>query len=272
MQLRVLALPVLACAALSAQADVSVTSSSFSYAQNFNTLGTHAADTGNGGTIYTNWVNNSTIQGWSWLKSDGTGTTSYIADASRGGYGALAYFHALGAAGSTDRSMGILTAAGDDTTGFMALSLKNNSGSSLGSFTLGYAGEQWRQGTSNMPNMLTVEYGFGSSFTGVTNWTAAGAGFNFSTPVQGGTTVASVDGNAAGYVSGLGGTVSGLNWNNGDTLWIRWTALATDQADSMGIDDVTLSVAAAVPEPSSYALMLAGLGAVGLLLRRRRSA
>lgn len=38
------------------------------------------------------------------------------------------------------------------------------------------------------------------------------------------------------------------------------------------IDDVYLGVAAAVPEPETYALMLAGLVAVGAMVRRRRSA
>ncbi|CAN5161890.1 hypothetical protein BH11PSE9_BH11PSE9_16560 [soil metagenome] len=38
------------------------------------------------------------------------------------------------------------------------------------------------------------------------------------------------------------------------------------------IDDVYLGVTAAVPEPETYALMLAGLGVVGALVRRRRAA
>jgi hypothetical protein len=36
------------------------------------------------------------------------------------------------------------------------------------------------------------------------------------------------------------------------------------------IDDINLEVAAAVPEPESYAMMLAGLGVVGSIVRRRR--
>lgn len=36
------------------------------------------------------------------------------------------------------------------------------------------------------------------------------------------------------------------------------------------IDDINLAVAAPIPEPESYALMLAGLGVVGSIVRRRR--
>jgi hypothetical protein len=41
--------------------------------------------------------------------------------------------------------------------------------------------------------------------------------------------------------------------------------------DSLGgaLDNVSLTAAAPVPEPSSYALLLAGLGAVGMIARRR---
>ncbi|NZD44412.1 PEP-CTERM sorting domain-containing protein [Sphaerotilus sulfidivorans] len=37
---------------------------------------------------------------------------------------------------------------------------------------------------------------------------------------------------------------------------------------TLNIDNV--SVAAAVPEPETYAMMLAGLGALGMMSRRRR--
>jgi hypothetical protein len=36
------------------------------------------------------------------------------------------------------------------------------------------------------------------------------------------------------------------------------------------IDDINLSVAAPIPEPESYAMMLAGLGVIGSIVRRRR--
>jgi hypothetical protein len=43
-------------------------------------------------------------------------------------------------------------------------------------------------------------------------------------------------------------------------------------AGRINIDDVNLQVAAAVPEPESYAMMLAGLGVIGSIVRRRRRA
>jgi hypothetical protein len=42
-------------------------------------------------------------------------------------------------------------------------------------------------------------------------------------------------------------------------------------AGSVLIDDVSLSVAAPVPEVGTYAMMLAGLGVVGSIVRRRRA-
>jgi PEP-CTERM motif len=47
---------------------------------------------------------------------------------------------------------------------------------------------------------------------------------------------------------------------------------AGNLAGAVRIDDLYLGVAAAVPEPGSYALMLAGLGAVGVMVRRRQKA
>ena len=42
-------------------------------------------------------------------------------------------------------------------------------------------------------------------------------------------------------------------------------------ADAIGVDDVRFqNIAAAVPEPASWALMIAGFGATGAAMRRRR--
>jgi len=52
------------------------------------------------------------------------------------------------------------------------------------------------------------------------------------------------------------------------------TSLAVNVGDQPGVwptvNDLHLSVAAAVPEPSTYGMMVGGLGVLGLLARRRR--
>jgi hypothetical protein len=44
-----------------------------------------------------------------------------------------------------------------------------------------------------------------------------------------------------------------------------------NRPNSIFIDDINFQVTAAIPEPGTYALMLAGLGVVGLIARRRRT-
>lgn len=48
-------------------------------------------------------------------------------------------------------------------------------------------------------------------------------------------------------------------------LWIDWY----DTAYNVGIDNVNFTIAA-VPEPETYAMMLAGLGLLGFMARRRK--
>lgn len=246
-------------AALSAQATVSVTSAGFTYSQSFDAL----ASTGSGVA----WANDSTLTGWSLFAVPAITTYS----TSTGSNGSTAGFFSFGSAGNSDRALGAVITnafAGSGGTVSTALALTNNSGSALTSFTVRYDGEQWRNNGNASAQSLVLQYGFGSSFAGIT-WTNAGSAFNFTSPVTG-ASAAIVDGNVAGKVSNLGGTVT-TPWAAGSTLWLRWADLNDAGNDHLlAIDNVSLSVTAAVPEPSSYALLLAGLGAVGFIARRRR--
>ncbi|ODU51419.1 hypothetical protein ABT09_03900 [bacterium SCN 57-13] len=58
-------------------------------------------------------------------------------------------------------------------------------------------------------------------------------------------------------------------WTAGSSLWIKWTDLNDSGNDhALAIDDVTFtSRANPVPEPASMAAL--GLGALGLIRRRR---
>ena len=248
----------------------------FDYTQDFNTL----ANSGN--TTAIAWANDNTLAGWSLFNKDNAAISSYIANAGAVNNGS---FYSFGRSGSSDRALGSVASGTPyfgvpgtgSAAGYIALAVTNQSSANIRAFSLSYDGEQWRSGT-NVPQSLTVQYGFGDTFDTVSSWTAAGSAFDFTSPVTGG--IRPLNGDVApNRVAGLGGTVTLTDWSTGQfvvwapgqTLWVRWTDLNDAGNDhGLAIDNVVFSVA--VPEPGSYALALAGLAVAGLVARRRKAA
>jgi hypothetical protein len=247
------------------------------YFENFDSLAT-APTAANTAAIA--WTNDTTLTGWSLFAQPAPGVAipTYIAGNGSSNAGS---FYSYGTPTSTDRALGGLGSAGayfgapaaGAVAGWIAVALQNNSGSAFSSFTVGFNGEQWRNGgnATLAAQTMVMEYGFGASFASVSSWTAPGAAFNWSTLVNS-ATAGAVDGNGAGLVAGVGGTVN-TTWNAGQTLWIRFIENNDAGNDhGLALDNFNFSAAsvAAVPEPQIYALMIAGLGLIGFAARRRK--
>lgn len=262
--------PVLAAAAacllpaLPAHAAIDVFAPGFTYTQDFDGL---AAD----GSANA-WANDSTLAGWSLFTQADAAVVSYAADTGASNAGA---FKSFGAAGSGERALGAVGSGGSyfggpasgAVAGWIALAFSNASGAALAGFTLGFDGEQWRNGGNTSAQTMVFEYGFGATFGSVASWVAPGAGFDWSSPVVG-ASASALDGNDAGLVAGAGGSIA-APWAAGDTLWLRWTELNDIGNDhGLALDNLSFSVTA-VPEPGTYAMLLAGLAGVGLFVRSR---
>lgn len=258
------ALALLGLSAATAQAQVSFTGTALT--QNFDTLITT-------GTAQA-WSNNTTLPGWSLFNKTPTAITTYNAGDGSSNAGS---FYSFGTGTGTERALGGAASGGayfgspasGTVAGWIAFAATNNTGSTATDFTIGYDGEQWRNGGNATAQTMVLEYGFGATFTGVTTWTPAGSAFNFTSPVAT-ATAAAVNGNVAGRVAGRGGTVN-QTWAPGQTLWIRWIENNDAGNDhGLAIDNfsLTASLPTAAPEPGT--LVLGVLGIAGLVARRRK--
>lgn len=249
--------------AVSAHAALSVNSGTYSYSQSFDSLAASGSNA---------WTNDSTLAGWSLFNKSSSAVSTYSANDGASNAGA---FYSYGSAGSSERALGGLGSGGSyfgspasgAVAGWIAVAFQNNSGSALKGFELSFDGEQWRNGGNASKQSMVLQYGFGSTFSSVTSWSAPGASFDWISPVAS-TSAAAVNGNVAGKATNLGGTIN-ASWNVGDTLWVRWTENNDVGNDhGLAIDNFKMSVVA-VPEPETYALFLAGLGLLGFAARRR---
>ncbi|MFD1709693.1 ExeM/NucH family extracellular endonuclease [Ottowia sp. GY511] len=202
-----------------------------SYAQQFDTLAT----SGSANT----WVNDETVPGWHLFKHDKSSVATYRADSGTANNGA---FYSYGSSGATERALGGVGSGSFE--GYIALAAINTTGATINALNVRFDGEQWRNGGNTSAHTMKLEYGIGSTFADVATWTAAGAAFDWSSPVNT-ATAAAVDGNVAGRVPDVGGTLSSLSWAPGATLWLRW--VETNDAGSdhgLAIDNLRLTTGA----------------------------
>ncbi|MCS7063240.1 MAG: PEP-CTERM sorting domain-containing protein [Methylacidiphilales bacterium] len=211
------------------------------------------------------------LTGWQGAKIAGAGTTAtnFTANDGSATSGGL---YSYGPNGSTDRALGAL-ASGTNTMAFGAAIL-NQTGITLTEFTITYDGEFWRSST-NQQNTLSFFYGFDVT-PGVspTNFLSS-TGMIAHTPLDlvgpsPVTNSAALDGNlAANRTAGITSTITGLNWQPGQILFIAWRDFDNTGSDAgLAVDNFTFT---AIPEPSTWALIALGIGFLLFRLRRKNA-
>lgn len=271
------------CVSTSVLGQVGYTLPDAPYGESFDTLATTATAT---------WTNNTTLPGWFLFNASATApgggvvrqvgrdTGVYAARTIIFGSDGIAttgaHYSYGPASGSsiTDRALGSLpndnaAAGGDNIT---AIVFRNDTALALRAFTLSYAGEQWRNGGSDIPQRLDFDWGVFSTFSpsilhggNTTGYTGTNIfdGADFVAPTTGGVAGA-IDGNVGGRVADLG-LVQTMEWQPGQFLVLRWWNDNITDADSgIGIDDLTF--VASIPAPPAAA----ALATLMVLSARRR--
>ena len=243
-----------------ANADLIYASANSVYTQNFDGLASS-------GTALT-WTNDATLGGWY--------STFGQFNAGSGG-SSNRTLYSFGTDGNSDRALGIVS-QGASTDPQFAIAIRNDTGATLNSITVGFDGEQWRRSTTNIAAPQSLLFGYRTSTTlGAINSAAYTdvASLRFTSPqfsLPGG----QLDGNnPANRSSNISDTITGENWGQGEYLWLQWQneSNGSGSRHGLGIDNFSFSAnvspgnITAVPEPSSVVLVAT---AGWLAIRRRK--
>ena len=217
------------------------------YTQNFDTLpstGTFTF-TGNGpfalsGATPPAGVNATGLTGWSFSNYGGTGTNALFKfDDGTSNAGSVVSY---GTTAASDRALGSVASAAQ--VGRFGVSFVNTTSATITQFTLGYTGEQWRNGGNTAAQTLSFSYAVGATDINTGNFTNATT-LDFISPIvsASGTTGVTLDGNLAANRTVIAPvTITGLSWAPGQTLVLRWTDLNDVGNDhALAIDDLTFS-------------------------------
>ncbi len=210
-------------------------------------------------------ANNTTVagtvlpSGWIFLEAGSNANTTLRVD---NGSSSSGDTYLDGPTSSIDRALGGFS-SGSLTTHF-GVKIVNTTGATLTQFSLTYRGEQWRDGGSATAILNCDSFAYGINTGGLTSGTYTKAtSLDFLALVNNLSADATLDGNNGANRRLITSTVTGLTWNAGDTLYLRWKDInEVGNDDNMAIDSVVFSAAASsVPSiaigtshPTAYAI------------------
>lgn len=207
-------------------------------------------------------------QGWDFLEIGGDATYAAGTGSSNAGN-----TYSFGAASSTERAFGTLRSGSLQPT--IGVFFTNGTGADIVGLDISYVGELWRFGPSNGrtgPDRLDFQYSTNATTLADGSWTDFDL-LDFNTPNLTGSAGAR-DGNLAINQSALAGLID-VDIDAGQRFALRWVDadVVPGSDDGLAVDGFNLSAvtasAGAVPEPASWALMIAGFGLVGGAMRTR---
>lgn len=144
---------------------------------------------------------------------------------------------------NTNRALGILESTTVGTE-YIALRLQNTSDQAITGVTLNYTGEQFWVGSLTSNQSLTFGYKVGAGSMQDPSFTTV-SGLSFTSPknaTSNGAGGVGVDGTSATYQTAVGGTITGLNWQPGQDLWLRWQAPGPiSGSHGLALDNLSLS-------------------------------
>ncbi|MDX1965441.1 MAG: hypothetical protein SFX18_20010 [Pirellulales bacterium] len=172
-----------------------------------------------------------------WYTSVNTGTPRFGTDAGASTTGSTYSYGVAGVNPVMDRALGSVT-SGSSAPRYGAV-IANQTGQTLGGFTLTFTEEQWRKNTGvSENNNLVFEYKIGGMGLDDTGFISNNLG-NLVPIIQDGASGA-LDGNSPANRAVKSVTVTGLNWASGANLVIRWQNPAPGvNAPGLAIDDLT---------------------------------
>ena len=206
----------------STNAQVSISSTTTPYTQNFNSLRSSSG------------TSNALPTGWRILETGSSANSSYGVDA---GSSTTGNTYSYGIGSNTERALGSLQSSSLITS--FGIQIRNTTGRTVTSINLSYFGEQWRCGATGR-GADRLDFAYSTNATSLSNGTWVNQdGLDFQSPFI--TTVGSRDGNAAGNRQLISSVITGISIPNNGIVWLRWSDFnVANNDDGLAIDDLSL--------------------------------